>query len=152
MKFTFDPATAPVSTAPEYGPLPAGKYEMIITATDIKTTKAGTGEYLEAVMEVVSGPKAGRKHWERFNISNPNKQAEDIARAALGSLCAAVNVSELTDTDQLHDRLFIAVMAIDKKDAARNRIMGYEGVAAAQPSRAAQPTQRAGGSSRPWAQ
>lgn len=152
MQFNFDSSTAPAAPSSDFGPLPAGNYTMIITGTDIKATKANTGEYLECVMEVVEGPKAGRKHWERFNISNPNKTAEDIARAALGQLCVAVGVPKLTDTDQLHDRPFIAVMAIDKKDNTRNRIMGYEAIASAQPSRAAQPTPRAGGSARPWAQ
>lgn len=151
MQFNFDATTAPEPNAPSFGPLPAGQYTMIVSETDIKPTKAGTGEYLECKMEVVEGKSAGRKHWERFNISNPNKQAEDIARAALGQLCLAVGVQKLTDTDQLLDKPFIANIAIDKKDSTRNRILSYEGIASAQPSRAAQPTQRAA-NARPWAQ
>lgn len=148
MQFNFNAANAPAPTAPEYGPLPAGEYTMIITRTEIKPTKAGTGEYLECVMEVVEGKSAGRKHWERFNVSNPNKTAEDIAKAALGNLCMAIGLDNVTDTDQLHDRMFIAKVAIDRKDPERNRIMGYSPAAQSAPARpAAQPKPAA---ARPW--
>lgn len=161
MQFNFDAATAPAPTAPrEFGPLPAGDYTMIISAASIKPTKAGTGEYLEAVMEVVEGPHAGRKHWERFNVSNPNKTAEDIARAALGNLCEALGLSTITDTDQLCDQMFVAKMGIDKKDPTRNRIMAYVSAAqapaapvpAARPARPAAPPARPAAGARPWAQ
>jgi len=146
MEFNFNAAEAPAN--PGYGPLPAGEYTMIITRTDIKPTKAGTGEYLECVMEVVEGKSAGRKHWERFNVSNPNKTAEDIAKAALGNLCMAIGLDNVTDTDQLHDRMFVAKVAIDRKDPERNRIMGYSPAAQAAPARpAAQPKPAA---ARPW--
>ena len=163
MQFTFDAATAPASNAPrEYGPLPAGSYTMIISATAIKATKAGTGEYLEAAMEVVEGDHAGRKHWERFNVSNPSKQAEDIARAALGNLCEALGQPVINDTDQLCDQMFVARIEIDRKDTTRNRIMGYERAGAAPaapaapapagraPARSAPPAGRAAAPARPW--
>jgi hypothetical protein len=41
-------------------------------------------------------------------VSNPNKTAEDIAKAALGNLCLAIGLDNVTDTDQLHDRMFVA--------------------------------------------
>jgi len=149
MQFTFDTATAPASNAPrEYGPLPAGSYTMIISATAIKATKAGTGEYLEASMEVVEGEHAGRKHWERFNVSNPSKQAEDIARAALGNLCEALGLSVINDTDQLCDQMFVARIEIDRKDSTRNRIMGYERAGAA-PAAPAAPAPAARAPARP---
>ncbi len=155
MRFNFDASTAPAPSAPrEYGPLPAGNYTMIISSTAIKATKANTGEYLEAVMEVVEGEHAGRKHWERFNVSNPNKQAEDMARAALGDLCAALGLAVIDDTDQLCDQMFVARIEIDRKDSARNRIMGYKRAGAAPaaraPARPAPPAGRAAAPARPW--
>jgi hypothetical protein len=161
MQFNFDASTAPAPSAPrEYGPLPAGNYTMIISSTAIKATKAGTGEYLEAVCEVVEGAHAGRKHWERFSVSNPNKQAEDIARAALGDLCAALGLAVINDTDQLCDQMFVARMEIDRKDPTRNRIARYEKAGAAPaapaapaarpPARPAAPAARAAAPARPW--
>lgn len=126
-----------------YGPLPAGDYEMIIVKSDVKPTKAGTGHYLELEMQVVSGESSGRRHWERLNVDNPNKQAEEIAKEALAALCFAVGVTDMEDTVQLHDIPFVAHMEIDRKEPDRNRITGYATAGAAPAAKpAAAPTPR----------
>ena len=117
-----------------YGPLPAGDYEMIIVKSDVKPTKAGTGHYLELEMQVVSGEASGRRHWERLNVDNPNKQAEEIAKEALAALCFAVGVTDVEDTVQLHDIPFVAHIEIDRKEPDRNRITGYATAGAAKPA------------------
>lgn len=123
--FNFNASTVEPMQPRSYGPLPAGDYEMIIVKSDVKPTKAGTGHYLELEMQVVSGESSGRRHWERLNVDNPNKTAQDIAEAALASLCFAVGVTDMTDTVQLHDLPFVAHVEIDRKEPDRNRIMGY---------------------------
>lgn len=155
--FNFNAAAVEPMAPRQYGPLPAGDYEMIITKSDVKPTKAGTGEYLELEMQVVSGEHSGRRHWERLNVSNPNKQAEDIAKAALASLCLAVNVTDIEDTADLHDIPFIARVEIDRKEPDRNRIVGYSSAEAApapaaKPAPAARPAAPAAtGGKKPWA-
>ena len=109
-----------------FGPLPAGDYEMMIVKSDTKPTKAGTGHYLECEMHVISGEHSGRRHWERFNLDNPNAQAVKIAQESLARLCAAIGVDEVDDSEQLHDRPFIAEVGIDKKDDTRNVIWNYK--------------------------
>ena len=151
-QFSFNAASAPVPTPMARGPLPEGKYEVIITRSDIKTTQRGDGEYIELEMQVTGGDHAGRRHWERLNINNPNKKAEDIARAALGQLCVALGVNDMSDTEQLHDIPFVASIEVDRKDPTRNRIVGYESAAAAPkapPAAPARPAAPAG--ARPWA-
>lgn len=151
-QFSFNAATAPVSQAPARGPLPAGQYEVIITRSDIKTTQRGDGEYIELEMQVTEGQHAGRRHWERLNVNNPNKQAEDIARAALGQLCVATGVNDMTDTEQLHDIPFVVSFEIDRKDPTRNRIMSYSAASSAQPKAPAAPARPAApAGARPWA-
>lgn len=130
--FSFNVANVEPQQPRAYGPLPAGEHEMIITKSDVKPTKAGTGHYLELEMQVVSGESSGRRHWERLNVDNPNKTAQDIAEAALASLCVAVGVQELQDTEQLHDIPFIAHVEIDRKEPDRNKIMGYSPARAGQ--------------------
>lgn len=140
--FNFNAASVEPMQPRSYAPLPNGEYEMIITKSDIKPTKAGTGHYLELEMQVVAGEHSGRRHWERLNVDNPNKQAEDIAKAALAGLCMAVDVTDMTDTVELHDIPFIASIEIDRKEPDRNRIVGYANSAAttsAAPARAASP-------------
>ncbi len=138
-----------------YGPLPAGDYEMIIVKSDVKPTKAGTGHYLELEMQVVSGESSGRRHWERLNVDNPNKQAEEIAKEALAALCFAVGVTDVEDTVQLHDIPFVAHMEIDRKDPDHNRITGYATAGAAKPAaapapRPAAPAAAAAPGRKPW--
>ena len=138
-QFNFN-AAAIEPTTREFAPLPAGTYDMMITKSAFKATKAGTGHYLELEMQVVAGQHSGRRHWERLNIDNPNKQAEDIAKQALAALCKAVSLEELVDTEQLHDIPFIANIEIDKKEPDRNRIVGYAALEVpSQPAPAAAP-------------
>ena len=140
--FNFNAASVEPMQPRSYAPLPNGEYEVIITKSDIKPTKAGTGHYLELEMQIIGGEHSGRRHWERLNIDNPNKQAEDIAKAALAGLCMAVDVTDMTDTVQLHDIPFIVSMEIDRKEPDRNRIVGYANGAAttsATPVKAAAP-------------
>lgn len=149
-QFSFNAASAPQPSSPQRGPLPPGSYEVIIAQSDIKATKAGTGEYIELEMQIVDGEYQGRRIWERLNVNNPNKTAEDIAKAALGALCMAVGVDDLTDTEQLHDIPFIIGVEVDRKDPTRNRVMSYGQAAAPAPKPApVKPTAPAG--ARPWA-
>ena len=140
--FNFNASTVEPMQPRSFGPLPAGDYELIIVKSDVKPTKAGNGHYLELEMQVVSGEHTGRRHWERLNIDNPNKTAQDIAEAALASLCFAVGVTNMDDTVQLHDIPFIAHVEIDRKEPDRNRIMGYVNAGAAAVAKAPAPAAR----------
>ena len=139
-----------------YGPLPAGDYEMMIVKSDTKATKAGNGHYLECEMHVLSGEHSGRRHWERFNLDNPNAQAVKIAQESLAKLCAAIGVDEVEDSEQLHDQPFIAEVGIDKKDDTRNVIWGYKAVGGTAPTKPVinntkpAPSAAPAKSARPW--
>lgn len=154
--FNFNAASVEPMQPRSYAPLPNGEYEMIITKSDVKPTKAGNGHYLELEMQVIGGEHSGRRHWERLNVDNPNKQAQEIANAALAALCIAVDVPDMTDTVQLHDIPFIASIEIDRKEPDRNRIVGYANSAAttsAAPVKAAAPAAKPAAATpgkKPW--
>lgn len=152
--FNFNANTVEPMQPRTYGPLPAGDYEMIVVKSDVKPTKAGTGRYLELEMQVISGEHSGRRHWERLNVDNPNKQAEEIAKEALAALCFAVGVTDVEDTVQLHDIPFVAHVEIDRKEPDRNRITGYVTAGAAKPAapaaRPAAPAAAAAPARKPW--
>jgi hypothetical protein len=124
-KVHFDISTyeAPKS---DYDPLPKGEYQAMVTESQMKVTKAGTGEYLALTMQIIEGKYADRKIWENLNLHNPNEVAENIARANLKAISQACGFEELDDTDQLNDIPFILVLDIDRKDPTRNRVMGYK--------------------------
>jgi len=134
-----------------FDPLPRGEYLAIVTESQMKATKSGTGEYLEMVIQIVDGEFSGRKIWERLNIYNPNEVAETIARAALKSIGVACGITGLDDTDKLNDVPFIIVLDIDRKDPTRNRVMGYK-TAGAKSAFVARPTatKAAPAAAKPW--
>lgn len=154
-KIGFNAANIEPSTPMDV--LPAGKYLAMAIASELKETKNGTGEYLQITFEVLDGTHKGRKIFERLNIRNSNKTAEDIAQRALSALCHAVGVIELDDSDQLHDKPVILDVSVDPAKgeySASNRIKGYSaasgGMPAPAPRAAAQAAAPAGGSTPVW--
>ena len=57
---------------PAYEPLPEGYYNVIAIDSEIRDTKAGTGNYLQFKFEVLDGQHKGRYIWDRFNLRNPS--------------------------------------------------------------------------------
>tara|TARA_R110000868_G_scaffold39383_1_gene137269 strand:- start:5027 stop:5527 length:501 start_codon:yes stop_codon:yes gene_type:complete len=128
-------------TAPSYGPLPAGEYEVMIVKSDTKATKAGNGSYLELEMHVISGDQAGRRHWERLNLDNLSLKTVKIAEEQLARLCVALSLDEVGDSTELHDKPFVVEFAIDRKDNSKNVIYGYRAISGppVSPAKLAQP-------------
>lgn len=97
----------------DYSPIPPGEYRVHVTGSDLKATKAGTGNYLELEMEVLDGEYAGRKLFDRLNIDNPNQQAVDIAQRTLNAICVAIGKLSIADSNELHNVPMIAVVKVD---------------------------------------
>jgi len=83
-----------------FDPIPAGKYQALITDSEMKPTKNGDGQYLELAFEIIKGDYRSRKVWARLKLENRNAQAAQIARADLSAICRAVNVIQPRDNDQ----------------------------------------------------
>lgn len=149
-KFDFDATSyTPSAISSTRAPLPRGDYQAIVIESAIKETKAGDGHYIELTMQIIDGEHSGRRIWDRLNVSNPNKKAEDIAKGMLTSLCSAVKVEKLTDTQQLHDIPFLLSLDIDRKDESRNRVMGYMSAEFAAPAAAPAAAPKAA-AKKPW--
>ena len=132
-----------------YDPIPAGKYQAVITESEMKPTRTGNGQYLQLEFEIIEGEYKNRKVWARLNLENANADAVRIARADLSAICRAVNVlqpRELTITVRCKK---------NQDDEIVNEIKGYgprtslSGVAAAKP--ATPPPQSGANSAPPWA-
>jgi hypothetical protein len=108
--------------------VPAGKYIAVITASEIKQTKSGNGNYLELTFEITEGEYKGRKVWARLNIDNPNADAVKIARGELSAICRAVNVMMPNDSVDLHNlplEINVKCKKRDDTDEISNEIKGY---------------------------
>ena len=117
-----------VEPAQEFSLIPAGKYQAVVVASDVKPTKAGTGHYLELTFQIIEGEHNGRRLWARLNLENANETAVKIARGELSAICRAVGVLQPKDSSELHDRpLVISVKTRKRKDDGEleNVIRGY---------------------------
>jgi hypothetical protein len=122
-----------------FDPLPAGDYLCVITHSEEKPTKAGTGSFLELQLEVIEGPHQGRKLWDRLNLNNPSEVAVKIAQATLSAICRAVGVERPQDSCELHDLPLLVKVRVEKRadtDEQANVVKGYK----ARPQASSPPT------------
>ena len=140
-----------------YDPIPAGKYQAVITESEMKPTRTGNGQYLQLEFEIIEGEYKNRKVWARLNLENANADAVRIARADLSAICRAVNVLQPRDSVERHNLPLTITVRCKKNqdDEIINEIKGYgprtslSGVAAAKP---ATPSPQSGANSAPpWA-
>lgn len=112
----------------DFDPIPAGKYLAVITTSEMKPTKNGSGHYLELIFQVIEGPYKNRLLWSRLNLDNPSDQAVQIARGELSALCRAVGVMQPKDSVELHNLpLVVTVKCKNREDTGDvvNEIKGY---------------------------
>ncbi len=118
-----------VEPAVGFEPIPAGKYLAVITQSEMKPTKAGTGRYLELTFTIVEGPYADRQLWARLNLEHPNELAVKIARAELSAICRAVGVLQPRDSVELHNLPLVVKVRCKKRsdtDELTSEIAGYQ--------------------------
>ena len=140
-----------------FSALEPGRYEVIVTDSELKDTKAGTGQYLQLTFEVVGNAAKGRKLWTRLNVSNPNKTAEEIAYRELAAICQSTGVAwPLDDSEDLH-HIPLMVDVVQERNPVNesigNKIRGYapSNLALDLPE-ALKPTPKPAGAARqPWA-
>ena len=126
-----------VDPAVAYAPVPAGDYVAVMTESEMKPTKSGTGEYLQCTFQIIEGQHQGRNVWARLNLKNPNAEATRIARAELSAICHAVGVMTPKDSLELHNLPLVVKVSVKKREdngALTNEIKGYEKRSAGAPA------------------
>jgi hypothetical protein len=159
---TFNVQDLPKGDGGNYEPLPAGWYSASITAAEIKPTRAGTGEYISVRYDIVGPSHQGRVVFGTFNIRNASPKAEEIGQQQLGELMTAINLPQLSDTDQLIGSNVQIKLAVERNEqyGDKNQVKAYKAAGgamgasspAAMPRAAASaPAPAAKSSSPPWA-
>lgn len=142
----FNAEEIEVSTS--YDAIPPGWYPAVITESEMRETRAGTGQYLALTLELVDCAYAGRRVWTNLNLHNPNPKAVEIAHRDLASICRAIGVMQPRDSEDLHFRKFEVKLAVQKDNADRNEAKGYRALEGAAP--AAKPAAAPKTSTPPW--
>lgn len=109
----------------EYEELPNGVYQMEIEASEVTTPKSGSGTILKTTNSVVAPEEfKGRKLFNNYNLENANAQAQEIGQRQFASLCRAIGVQSVEDSEDLHFRSFTVKIGLGKpskeKDAHGN--------------------------------
>lgn len=85
----------------DFAPLPAGWYTATVAGAELKTTKAGTGQYISVRYDITGPTHEGRVVFGNLNIRNPNPKAEEIGHQQLGDLMRSTGLAKVEDTDEL---------------------------------------------------
>jgi len=110
----FD-ATQHDTTQSDYSELPNGTYKMEIEAADVVPTSTGSGTILKTTLKVLEPAEyADRKLFNNYNIENQNPQAQEIGQRQFASLCRALEMSSVEDTDDLLFKSFTVRVALGK--------------------------------------
>lgn len=127
-----------------FSALPAGDYDVIITESAMKPTRAGDGQYLELKMKILSGSFQNRMLFDRLNLKNKSAQAVQIAQGTLSAICRSVGIITPQDSSELHNKPLTAVVKVrtDNDGNKQNDVKGYKkratGAPVTQPPQSAQ--------------
>ena len=85
--------------------LPVGIHDVVITASEVKSNKSGTGGYLRLTLEIAEGVLKGKTGAMNINLYSQNEKAVEIAKRTLSTICHATGVLMLQDSAQLHNQI-----------------------------------------------
>jgi len=122
----FNADDHPPLTRPD--PLPAGRYLAAVVESQLRATRAGDGQFVELRFQILEGEQRGRSVYARLNLWNPSEAAVAMAHSELASICRAVGVRQVSDTQALHEiPVFIEIAQEVRRDNGRvgNVIRGY---------------------------
>ena len=86
--------------------LPTGKHPVVITASEVKATKDGSGSMVVLELEVIDGPNKGAVGNMIINLYSSSDKARSIAESQFAALGYVTGVFMITDTAQLHGKPF----------------------------------------------
>ena len=89
-------------SAPDFSPVPAGIYTVMVTEAENKTADSGAG-MLNMTMEIVDGEHKGRKLFPNICHTKKSGESNGFGHKQIGDLCTNIgfDARELTDEGQL---------------------------------------------------
>lgn len=112
--------------------LPAGWYDVVMEASEMKPTKDNSGAYLECKLNVIAPQNfQGKKIYTRLNLRNANATAQEIGYKQLSAICHAVGVLQVADSAQLHNIPFKVKLKLRPAEGqyeASNEVTAYKNI------------------------
>jgi hypothetical protein len=140
-----------------FDPIPGGEYTATVTRSELKQTKAGTGQYISLGWQVEGPSHQGRIVFDNININNPSEKAEEIGRRQLNELLRAIGMARVSDTDELIGSTCVIRVGVEKSEqyGDKNNVKGYKALNGASAPRVATlataTASTSNGAAPPWA-
>jgi len=115
--------------------VPSGNYVVEIIDSEYKPTKAGSGSYLQFTLQIADGPCRDRLLWVRLNLKNLSPTIVRLAEQQLAAIYRAVDVSQVTDSSELHHRPFsvrVLKQSVRHSGESRNTVVGFRRLSASE--------------------
>ena len=127
LNFQADPNFA-VEEPRDFPLLPDGEYKAMITGATVRGSQKDSRNTYLSVEFSIEQDGAGRV-WSNLNLWNVNDEAVRIAKQELNSICLAIGVMNMTDTEQMiGQRLLVDITTKPAQGdyKARNETKGYK--------------------------
>ena len=124
----FDANSVDTTYTGESQPVPAGVYEAMITSSEMKRNKSGTGSYLSLGLTIVSGEHQKRMVFDNLNLVHQSEQAREIGQRTLAKVMKAVGKTRVRSHKELRNvpmLVKVAVRPAEGQFAARNEVKDY---------------------------
>jgi hypothetical protein len=76
-------------------PVPAGWYKATIGSAKVKTTKNGSGRYVEVKFEIQHSEYDGHQVYKRLMFESNSPKAQDIGRRQIGEIAGAIGLETM---------------------------------------------------------
>ena len=111
----FDATQHDTEQRGEFENLPDGIYKLEVSDADLNENRTENKSGIKITYDVVEPEDfKGRKIFGYINIEHPNVQAQEIGQRELASLCRAMEIDGVDDTDDLKFRSFTAKVGLGK--------------------------------------
>lgn len=108
----------------DYEDLPLGIYKLEVEATDVIDTgpeEARTGRGMKYTSTVLEPEEmAGRKFFGFINTENTNSQAQEIGQRELASMCRAMGLDGVEETEEFHFIPYTVKLGMGKPSKKKN--------------------------------
>lgn len=114
----------------DFRPLAEGVYAGNVTRTEIKTSKSGTGKYLNLEITLLGAPGIkGRKVFDICMLSHPNPMAVTVGARKLKNLATAVDleITEMESYSEFVGKPFGVKLGVESSEeyGDKNRVKGF---------------------------
>lgn len=117
----FDATSHDTEQRDNFENLPDGIYRLEVIQSEVAPTQKGDGTILKLRYSVIEPEEyKGRLIFGNINLENANATSQEIGQKQLASLCRAVGLSEIEDSDSLHFIGFTARVGLSKQRTGKD--------------------------------